>query len=66
MNWVIDIGLVVATILVMRLLLMDKLPAKRWEKIFAVVVGIVYFVLLGLLCRQIYALSQFPPMMEMQ
>lgn len=66
MNWVIDIGLVVATILVMRLLLMDKLPAKRWEKIFAVVVGIVYFVLLGLLCRQIYELSQFPPMMEMQ
>lgn len=66
MNWVIDIGLVIATILVMRLLLMDKLPAKRWEKIFAVVVGVVYFVLLGLLCRQIYELSQFPPMMEMQ
>jgi hypothetical protein len=53
-NWVTDIGLIVAMALVMRLLMMDKLPSRRGEKIFALVVSAAYFACLGLLVHQIY------------
>lgn len=46
-------------------MLRDNFRMTRNEKIYAVVVGVAYFVCLGLLCKQIYDLSQFPAM-EMQ
>lgn len=65
MNWFVDIGLIVATVMLISLMLRDSLHLTRNEKIYAIVVGVAYFVLLGLLCKEIYGLSQFPAM-EMQ
>lgn len=64
--WVVDIGLIVSTVLFISLMLRENFHLTRNEKIYAVAVGVAYFVFLGLLCRQIFELSQFPPMMEMQ
>lgn len=64
-TWFVDIGLIVATILAISFMIREDCALTRNEKIYAVVVGVAYFVLLGLLCKQIYDLSQFPAM-EMQ
>lgn len=64
-TWIVDIGLIVATVLAVGFMLREDCALTRKEKIYAIVVGVAYFVLLGLLCKSIYDLSQFPAM-EMQ